>query len=341
MRNVPETRFRGAPLRLGTPLRTPTCAWRTWGIEFKDRRDFKRLVESSEEAYSREWKSAHNARHEDISRTAQAAGLGSANQRLNERVAAVIGRLARRFDRSIRILDLGAGTGATTLSIWKRLPSSDRVRTDWTLVDPGLHSHVAALAACRTVGIPSESVAHYTGRDLDVLPDFRDSFDIVVSVAAIHHHAWLEPVFRGIADALKPGGFVVIGDWHNRLSTHPALVLSLLEQLDWSHKEEDLRRFRQTHPIALRRPRKTVRQESERADQQIIRFWVKHARSRRKPAAALVLEGHRPVEHYMRGLQQVHLRVPRHLRELHGANPCFLLPRSRLLSVLVARKPGR
>jgi len=341
MNEIVELRFPHFPLRLGTPLRTPSSAWPAWGIAHCSEHEFQRLVSLSEDAYCCEWQATTAAQHADITAAAKVAGLGGANQRLNASVADIaVGLVQRSQEDPIRILDLGAGAGGTTIAIWKRLPRNLRIRTHWTLLDPAEHALRQALTALLDLGVKPRQVAIEPERDLDGLRRHRRTYDLVVGTAAVHHHAYLDPVFALVANSMKPSAFLVIGDWHNHLSTHPALILSLMQQLTWAGKGADLAAFLTRYPAAARWPRKRMTPAQRHANMQITAFWLAYAQRPHPPGREfLVLEGHRPIRDYVRCLQRAGLRVPRRLPGQRGPNPRFILPRSELLAVLVAQEP--
>ena len=133
----PAIKFLSAPLNLGSPLRTPHFAWPSWGIQYENDEEFKNLLSLSESAYSHEWKETRQVSHEAINHAAKHAGLGGANELLNDCLAEAAARIIHEsHNNKFYILDVGAGSGATTHAIWKILSSNDRIRTQWLLLDP-------------------------------------------------------------------------------------------------------------------------------------------------------------------------------------------------------------
>jgi len=116
--------------------------------------------------------------------------------RLQAEVAgATAGRAVRRF------LDLGAGTGATTLSVLATHPAAAAVVLD--------ESEAMLAAARRSLGIAATVVV---GALQDPLPE--GPFDLVVSALAVHHldGAAKADLFARVAQVLAPGGRFVLGD---------------------------------------------------------------------------------------------------------------------------------
>lgn len=102
-----------------------------------------------------------------------------------------------------RVLDLGAGTGETTLAILGRHP-----RAMITLLDKS--PDMLAIAVER---VPADRVAAALTRGLaDPLP--AGPFDLVVSALAVHHldDAGKRSFFLRVRAALRPGGLFVMGD---------------------------------------------------------------------------------------------------------------------------------
>ena len=117
-------------------------------------------------------------------------------EELQREVAAATGDGARRF------LELGTGTGQSTLAVLARHPGA-RVT--------GIDASADMLALARRE-LPSERVDLREGRLEDPLP--AGPFDVVVSVLAVHHldAAGKADLFRRAAAILAPGGRLVVGD---------------------------------------------------------------------------------------------------------------------------------
>jgi tRNA (cmo5U34)-methyltransferase len=128
-----------------------------------------------------------------------------------EEIRAEISRYEELQDRVVeatlgmrvrRVLELGVGTGETARRVLALHPAAVLV---------GVDGSTEMLSAARAV-LPSERVDLRPGRLEDPLP--TGSFDLVVSVLAVHH---LQPdakkaLFRRIAAAVSARGRFVLGD---------------------------------------------------------------------------------------------------------------------------------
>lgn len=101
---------------------------------------------------------------------------------------------------AVRVLELGVGTGETTLRLLEHHP----LAAVW-----GVDTSAALLQVARA-RCPRARLR--VGRMQDPLP--RGPFDLVLSVLAVHHLHALEKVslFQRIHDVLQPGGMFVLGD---------------------------------------------------------------------------------------------------------------------------------
>ena len=113
-----------------------------------------------------------------------------------ETVAATAGVAARR------ILELGTGTGETARRLLDRHPEAALVGVD---ASEEMLSHARA-------ALPEECVELRVGRLEDPLP--AGSFDLVVSVLAVHHldGPAKADLFARVASVLSSGGLFVLGD---------------------------------------------------------------------------------------------------------------------------------
>jgi predicted TPR repeat methyltransferase len=108
------------------------------------------------------------------------------------------------LDRSMRMLEYGAGTGLVTHAL------RDSVGPV-TMADTS-----AGMRKVMDDKIAAGAITDATVWDVDLatepVPDHDESFDLVVTVLTLHHIPTLEPVLAGFADLLADGGHLGIVD---------------------------------------------------------------------------------------------------------------------------------
>ncbi|MEU1329464.1 SDR family NAD(P)-dependent oxidoreductase [Streptomyces sp. NPDC005865] len=137
-------------------------------------------------------------------------------------------------DRPLRILEVGAGTGATTAALLPHLP---RERAHYTFTDvssaffPQAKSRFAAydFVDYRVLDLESEPV------EQGFTPS---SFDIVVASNVLHATTDLAATLRRVADLLADGGHLLAVESHSHEALAP--VFGLLDTF-WSATDRDLR----------------------------------------------------------------------------------------------------
>jgi tRNA (cmo5U34)-methyltransferase len=117
-------------------------------------------------------------------------------ERFEDEVARASGHGARR------VLELGVGTGETTLRLLERHPDAEVVGIDAS----------AAMLDRAARRLPEERVDLRVAHIEDPLPEGR--FDLVVSALAVHHLGGeaKADLFVRVARVLAPGGRLVLGD---------------------------------------------------------------------------------------------------------------------------------
>jgi len=326
------------PLALGSPLKVPSYAWTNWGATWSTGDEYSQLLVLSDDAYRDEWRLTTAQGHDDIALAAVRAGLGDANQRLNNAVAEIVASEVAARRGYVRLLDVGAGSGNTTLTALDR--TEDPGRLVCTLLDP-------ASSALASAGDRLEQRSLVLGKHFFLIntPDMEGgrslgagSFDVIVSAAALHHHADIQKPLEALGRLLAPGGLLVIGDWHNTLWEHPWRVLNALQSLHWPTKEADLHRFAELYSAA-NEPAQEESVSMRSANALIANFWVEYATARTTEEPQFcMLEGHRPVDRYAEALRSIGLEtIPVNAAGETG-NPILLPPERCLLGVTAGRK---
>ena len=184
---------------LGSAYRVPSYAHAVWSLNDRD------ALRLSEAAYRAEWDDLRGDQHALIARASELAGLADANRLLNDENARIIANAFRTFDGTVRLLDVGAGTGDTTISILESLDKSEWERAFFTLIDPAESLLESAGRRLRERGLrDGENFALHVASDLDI-PTIvaQESQNIVTAVASIHHHAFLEGPFESCSWAVS------------------------------------------------------------------------------------------------------------------------------------------
>lgn len=102
-----------------------------------------------------------------------------------------------------RLVDLGAGTGAGTLSLLTRFPDADATAVD---VDPQMLARIAEKAEQRGMGTRVRTVQ----ADLDAAWPELGPADVVWASASLHHTADPLRALGEIARVLRPGGLFAL-----------------------------------------------------------------------------------------------------------------------------------
>ena len=125
----------------------------------------------------------------------------------------------RHADAVMRVLDLGVGTGETSLAVLARRPGAQLVVLDEN----------PEMLAAATARLPEANVERVVVADL-LAPLPAGPFDVVISCLAIHHldGAGKRALFERVRAALELGGRFVMGDVI--VPEDPADVIAPLEE---------------------------------------------------------------------------------------------------------------
>ncbi|MBI4225797.1 methyltransferase domain-containing protein [Candidatus Roizmanbacteria bacterium] len=331
------------PLVMGSPNRTPSYTIANWGVQKIDEQTVVNL-------YRAEWAQGTKDQLALVSQAAEKAGLGNHPELLRQKTAQVISAILENHptNGNLRILDVGAGPGLSTLAIWLTLPEEARSKVEMILLDPSSQSLDAAEQLIIEYGVNYQRI---DGVDLDIPQHlFRPSVDVLTGVASIHHHSQIP--FEIYHNVLKPGGFAIFADWHNSIWEHPARVYQFLQSFDWPNKQVGLKHWLETYPQAKSAISEPEVPAERQANIDITNFWLAYAEIVKQNGhlgsnAIWPLEGHRPVREYVKAMQQAGLRldsdsISKLIRSgVINANPYQLLPDSSLLMLTIGQKPKK
>jgi SAM-dependent methyltransferase len=345
------------PLRLGSALRVPEYAYPEWGITRGEYR-----IES-DATYTGEWREGSPRQMQYVIEALSAAGFQNNSQLARNSSARIVANRARNLLETpgiCRISYMDVGAGVSTINAFDALDADCKDRVFITLVEPS-EKRVEAVAAeldkrglkrgadYRVIVAPDQHLMAFVGPGTQ---------DIVSYVATFHHHSYIDTPARHVNMVLRPGGTLVIADWHNPEWEHPARVYDALrEDFDvdrsgWETKHEDLVAFMQAYPKA-NEPAPPLSPLDRASYMEIRGFWKGWAKVRRREIEEgtfderddiLMLEAHRPVERQNEVLDWAGFDLhPEFEQQLIGdgaikSNPDQLLETSRLMMTTVAQK---
>ncbi|KAF7896114.1 hypothetical protein EAF00_006129 [Botryotinia globosa] len=138
---------------------------------------------------------------------------------LTEQLVIFITTLTRGFQaaRSLRILEVGAGTGGTTKRLAKALDSSG-ISVEYTFTD--ISSSLVAKAKNKFQRYTWIKFATFN-LEKEVSSEFRNRFDIIISANCVHATTNRTMSCRRLREALVPNGFIVLSevtriiDWYD------------------------------------------------------------------------------------------------------------------------------
>lgn len=343
MVNIPVIDWAKAPLQPGNPARAPSDGWKNW-FDY-NQHDIEEIRTIGEEDYLDEWKDQAQFGLDDIAIAAERVGIQNVNGRLNEyvgRAAALYASEGINHRGEIRVLDIGALTGNTSLAFWENIPNHIRSRVRFTAIDlsrKGLEGKGGYIERLREAGARISEV--HVNSDLAILPLLEEAgYDIVFEVAVRHQHGEnLKPTqdrFR----VTREGGILLAGDWHvYDMWKHPARLRTVLfPMFDFDGKEEIIENFLAAYPHA-NDELPTLTPAQQRSNYEIARFWTEYAKvweSHKDPSRPRFrfIEGHRPAEDYLRDMREAGFTVDVPLMaDYTHSNPFYIRPESTLNAV--------
>lgn len=186
--------------------------------------------------------------HDDLTRARFAATADRLAALGEQRVGALRERLARllapRGDE--RALDAGTGTGPVALALAPLV--GEVVGIDLV---PEMLAHARSAAA----GVPNVT---FVEGDLAKLPFESESFELVVTVRALHHVQWPEVALDELVRVCRAGGRLLVADQIASADPLEALAHNRLERLrDPSHvrvlSDQDVRALLDVNDLTVRR----------------------------------------------------------------------------------------
>ena len=308
------------PLKLGIVLRCPYFSWSDWNVKWDSKKEFNDLIDMSEEAYRGEWSLGSKERHKVIEEASIRAEIANNNKVLADTAAEYVKVAVDDYNGNIEMLDIGSGSGNSALKMYNALSQKDKERVRITLLEPAAKPLEDAVQRMEEAGANYEQVNKC---DLDIA-NVKEKYDMITGVASLHHHAKIPwEIYLG---ALKNGGRIVVGDWHNSVWTDKGKVYKMLETMNCS--DEGLRNFESAYRVdGMKTP-------MSQADKDIIKFWnayreMLEERGQPKQNIIFPLEGHRSLQKYIDEMDAVGFR---------GIETDVLLPNTGIIAVTTAQK---
>ncbi len=237
-------------LPLGLPFRLPKHVWEDLYPQLS-REELKVLKRIGQLDYAVEWRFSQGKNLGIVAEAAERAGLGDANRRMNLALAVnALQAVPLGSGDTLRILDVGAGTGDTTASLLThlslRMPGEgvEVFLTDLSRASDPEGVRERAFEIAEGEGFPSHAVAafleevklHTTVMDFTnpfslgaFMTNFTDKVDVVVANASLHHTNSAEGALRHLMK-LSPS-LIAVGEWTHVLHESLASVEATLSLL--------------------------------------------------------------------------------------------------------------
>ncbi len=230
--------FKGLRMVPGSVCRIAGQYLRNWGVAVNE--ETKAAIERrSLESYLDEWKRSGPRFHQAINTATTRAGIGFNNRNLNETVAGkavdVIEGTFRGAQKpgTYRILDIGAGDGATSLAVlnaMKAVGTDRRIVSNlcFDLLDVSEDALSEAKKKIEQRAMVGGTFATTLQNYLERVPD--GFYDMAVSTAVLHHMTFPDYLSQ-LNRKLAPDGVMIVGDWHTTIWSHPAFMVPILNAL--------------------------------------------------------------------------------------------------------------
>lgn len=313
----------------------------------------ERVKESSETSYSQDY--SDERVYHTVERAIENANL-EGNSALNNIAAMhVVEKLIamnriRPFEevfkekkKPVRIADVGAGKGATTLAVWNRIRMNEEARKlipfcKFYLIDPSdevvdharreAKSHGLGLKKTKNYKIEEDTFRNVFGEKEDAF------FDMVYSTAVCHHfsdESYLLLMHQKLADE----GILIMADWFTSVWGHPAYVEPILSEFGAStHK---INRFHSIFNVGNANYQDLLDKlpdEDRRANEEMLNFVIALGREMDKLDRRLripFLEAHEPMERRVEKMGNN--RLVTDLKELQAKHTAFVNQQQNIVRV--------
>jgi SAM-dependent methyltransferase len=327
-----------SPVPSGSVLRVPAYSYPSWGI-LPTLRNADWLYAKSCNAWMSEWQETGPALNMLVNEASKDAGISELNTLMNEKIGELALPEIRKlidWQGGFDAVDLGAGTGATTIAVLSAMLRHGVVpkrESMFLLVEPSASRLAEAIVSTGKLLAGSALEAPITIMT-DTKTDVRafaglpnGMFDIALANAALHHHSFNNHL-SALHRVLTPSGALFAGDWHNSMWERPSRVywlLILLANPDDRQLKNDVLRFMGSgknppHTDWIERP-------------EVMEFRRRFLRDGAEGAFAGLSEEERKANV---GMAKFWLAVGRRSRQLGVRSPIYFLESHERLSMRVA-----
>jgi 2-polyprenyl-3-methyl-5-hydroxy-6-metoxy-1,4-benzoquinol methylase len=298
--------FKGLRMAPGSVCMIACQYLKNWGIHVNE--DNQEFIEGkSLDGYRRQWRSSSSLTHQMINNASSKAGITYNNNQLNQMLASmvmgVIEEMAKVvLGRRIRILDIGAGDGKTTIAVLDQMKSMGQEQLagccKFILLDP---SPTALAAAYTRIG--DRGVVLPIGGTLeDYFEEDPRPLDMIISNAVFHHFSF--PTFLGkINEKLVDDGVMIVGDWHTTIWSQPAFIVPILRMLN--AEESKIRLFEMTFNVKKgdleghERELTPMQRESNRRMLEYEKYLSEELKGTEQASPLLLFEAHESLDDRM------------------------------------------
>ena len=230
-----------APLRFDTTLKVSPLFWNAWGINYHKIFGIKgkRIEEARINGYKREWEESTPERLDMIVKTSEQLDLGDSNNLMNRKMAEEIVKWVPGLvpeGKELVILDIGCGSGATTIALLEELKKSGmEYKIESYLLDPSVENLVIAEESVEAfLGFGKANILYGLIEkflERDELIDILKKVNIILSNASLHHMSIFK-VLHEFSRTLSRNVLFGFGDWCHGMLKNPGNCRFLIKELD-------------------------------------------------------------------------------------------------------------
>jgi len=230
--------FRGLRMAPGSVCRIAAKYLRNWGIEVGDdnRAEIRRRATDS---FMEDWEGDSAQLHLAIENATERAGLSAGNKAMNMVLAntavPIIGGLLEYHPEGINIVDMGAGTGDTTVALLDVMALKSETapfasKCFFHLVEPSYRKTGELGKRLENHQLRPEYGMSVLTLDRYMEQAREGRFHMAVSNAVLHHMTTPD-YLKALNRLLTDDGVLVVGDWYTTIWSRPDYLVPVLRAL--------------------------------------------------------------------------------------------------------------